>query len=61
MPRQWNNQDNINTWVTNQGVVSAPDGTIYLVDINETHYWGSFYGWGQKHSSEQIEKPVHAE
>ena len=25
-------------------VVPAPDGTIYLVDINETHYWGSFYG-----------------
>ena len=24
------------------GVVPAPDGTIYLVDINETHYWGSF-------------------
>ena len=23
-------------------VVPAPDGTIYLVDINETHYWGSF-------------------
>ena len=22
-------------------VVPAPDGTIYLVDINETHYWGS--------------------
>ena len=26
------------------GVVPAPDGTIYLVDINETHYWGSFCG-----------------
>ena len=25
-------------------VVSSPDGTIYLVDINGTHYWGSFYG-----------------
>ena len=25
-------------------VVPAPYGTIYLVDINETHYWGSFYG-----------------
>ena len=24
------------------GVVPGPDGTIYLVDINETHYWGSF-------------------
>ena len=24
------------------GVVPAPYGTIYLVDINETHYWGSF-------------------
>ena len=23
-------------------VVPAPDGTIYLVDINKTHYWGSF-------------------
>ena len=22
-------------------VVPAPDGKIYLVDINETHYWGS--------------------
>ena len=22
-------------------VVPAPDGTIYLVDINGTHYWGS--------------------
>ena len=26
------------------GVVPAPDGKIYLVDINGTHYWGSFYG-----------------
>ena len=25
-------------------VVPAPDGTIYLVDINKPHYWGSFYG-----------------
>ena len=25
-------------------VFPAPYGTIYLVDINETHYWGSFYG-----------------
>ena len=25
-----------------KGLVPAPDGTIYLVDINETHYWGSF-------------------
>ena len=25
-------------------VVLALDGTIYLVDINETHYWGSFCG-----------------
>ena len=24
------------------GVVPAPDGTIYLVDINGTCYWGSF-------------------
>ena len=23
------------------GVVPAPDVTIYLVDINGTHYWGS--------------------
>ena len=23
-------------------VVPDPDGTIYLVDINKTHYWGSF-------------------
>ena len=22
-------------------VFPAPDGTIYLVDTNETHYWGS--------------------
>ena len=26
------------------GVVPDPDGTIYLVNINETHYWGSFCG-----------------
>ena len=38
-----------NSKITNQRlksdtrVVPAPDGTIYLVDINETHYWGSFY------------------
>ena len=25
-------------------VVPDPDGTIYLVDINKTHYWGSFCG-----------------
>ena len=27
--------------MVSHGVVPAPDGTIYLVDINETHYWGS--------------------
>ena len=39
-------------------VVPAPDGTIYLVDINETHYWGSlvwYMYWGQKDFSEKIE------
>ena len=36
-------------------VVPSPDGTIYLVDINETHYWGSLVSymyWVQKYSSE---------
>ena len=28
-------------WTVGGGVVPYPDGTIYLVDINETHYWGS--------------------
>ena len=40
------------------GVVPAPDGTIYLVDINETHYWGSlvwYMYWGQKYFSGNIE------
>ena len=27
---------------SNRGVVPSPDGNIYLVDIKETHYWGSF-------------------
>ena len=39
-------------------VVPAPDGTIYLVDINETHYLGSlvrYMYWGQKYFSEKIE------
>ena len=34
------------------GVVPAPDGTIYLVDINETHYWGFlvwYMYWGQNY------------
>ena len=34
----------IKKYQVNSGVVPAPDGTIYLVDINETHYWGSFCG-----------------
>ena len=37
------------------GVVPAPDGTIYLVDIKGTHYWGFilwYMYWGKKHSSE---------
>ena len=46
-------------------VVLAPDGTIYLVDINETHYWGSlirYMYWGQKDFSEKNWKiPLHAE
>ena len=29
---------------TEPRVVTDPDGTIYLVDINQTHYWGSFCG-----------------
>ena len=40
------------------GVVPAPDGKIYLVDMNETHYWGSlvrYMYWGQKYFSEKIE------
>ena len=40
------------------GVVPPPDGTIYLVDINETHYWGSLVRYmylGQKYFSEKIE------
>ena len=39
-------------------VVPVPDGTIYLVRINETHYWGSlvrYMYWGQKYFSEKIE------
>ena len=39
-------------------VVPAPDGKIYLVDINETHYWGSlvrYMYWSQKFFSEKIE------
>ena len=39
-------------------VVPAPEGKIYLVDINETHYWGSlvrYMYWGQKYFSEKIE------
>ena len=38
-------------------VVPAPDGTIYLVDINETNYWGSlvrYMYWGQKYFSEKL-------
>ena len=44
---------NFSTWV-----VPAPDGTIYLVDINEIHYWGflaRYMYWGQKYFSEKIE------
>ena len=31
---------------------------MYLVDINETHYWGSlvwYMYWGQKYFTERIE------
>ena len=44
------------------GVVPAPDGKIYLVDINETHYWGSlvrYMYWSQKYFSEKIETYQH--
>ena len=44
--------------VVGTGVVPAPDGTIYLVGINETHYWGSlvrYMYWSQKYFYEKIE------
>ena len=47
-----------------KGVVPALDGKIYLVNINETHYWGSFYGTciGVKNTLlNKLKKPVHAE
>ena len=39
-------------------VVPAPEGKIYPVDINETHYWGSlvrYMYWSQKYIYEKIE------
>ena len=39
-------------------VFPSLDGEIYLVDINETHYWGSlvwYMYWGQKYSTEKTE------
>ena len=48
----------IKDMINEDGVVPAPDGTIYLVDINETHFWGSllrYMYWGQKYFSENIE------
>ena len=44
-------------WSGYRGVVPAPDGKIYLVDINETHYWGSlvrYMYWDQKCFSEKL-------
>ena len=51
-------QSDLSYVTTFRRVVPAPDGTIYLVDIKETHYWGSlvrYMYWGQKYFSGKIE------